>query len=128
MTSKDIQQLQIIIRTEIGNALEEVVLPELVTLKTDVAELRTDVAELRTDVAELRTDVAHIKGQLNTRYPDKAYLDDKINGLRGDILAARKQDSARLDKHILFHYKKGHLTDKEIEELERMRPFAPLPA
>ena len=114
MTSKDIQQLQIIIRTEIGNALEEVVLPELVTLKTDVAELRTDVA--------------HIKGQLNTRYPDKAYLDDKINGLRGDILAARKQDSARLDKHILFHYKKGHLTDKEIEELERMRPFAPLPA
>ena len=121
MTSKDIQQLQTIIRTEIGSALEEVVLPELVTLKTDVAELRTDVAELRTDVA-------HIKGQLNTRYPDKAYLDDKINGLRGDILAARKQDSARLDKHILFHYKKGHLTDKEVEELERMRPFAPLPA
>ena len=114
MTSKDIQQLQTIIRTEIGNALEEVVLPELVTLKTDVAELKTDVA--------------HIKGQLNTRYPDKAYLDDKINGLRGDILAARKQDSARLDKHILFHYKKGHLTDKEVEELERMRPFAPLPA
>ena len=114
MTSKDIQQLQTIIRTEIGSALEEVVLPELVTLKTDVAELKTDVA--------------HIKGQLNTRYPDKAYLDDKINGLRGDILAARKQDSARLDKHILFHYKKGHLTDKEVEELERMRPFAPLPA
>ena len=113
MTSKDIQQLQTIIRTEIGSALEEVVLPELVTLKTDVAELKTDVA--------------HIKGQLNTRYPDKAYLDDKINGLRGDILAARKQDSARLDKHILFHYKKGHLTDKEVEELERMRPFAPLP-
>lgn len=72
MTNKDIQQLQTIVRTEIGNALEDVVLPELVTLKTDVA---------------------HMRGQLNTRYPDKAYLDDKLNELRGDILAARKQDT-----------------------------------
>ncbi len=83
MDKNDIKQLQTVIRAEIGDALEQIVLPELVTLKTKV-----DRMEIKVD--RMEADIGHIQGQLNTRFPDKAYLDDKINGLRGDILKGRK--------------------------------------
>lgn len=91
-----------VIRTEIGDALEQIVLPELTTLKNGVTRLEDRVGRLEIKVDRLEDDVGHIRGQLNTRFPDKAYLDDKINDLRGDILKGRKQDSARLDKLIAF--------------------------
>lgn len=128
MDTNDIKQLQKVIRTEIGDALEQIVLPALVTLKTDVGRLKEDVGQLKEDVSRLKDDVGHIKGQLNTRFPDKAYLDDKLNELRGDILKGRKQDSARLDKLIAFQRQKKQITDEEVQILETMRPFAPLPA
>lgn len=144
MNPQDIKQLTQIIRTEIGNALEQVVLPEFAEIKNDIAILKTDVAQLKTDVAELKTDVALLKrdmidvkediaelktdvGVIKTRYPDKAYLDDKIAELRGDILQGRKQDSARVDKHIALNRMHGALTDEDVKTLEEMRPFAPLP-
>ena len=65
-------------------------------------------------------------GILKTRYPDKDYLDDKLSDARGDTLAGRKKDSFRVDEHIRIHYKRGNITKKDVEELDKLRAFAPL--
>ena len=123
MDKNDLEQIRTLVREEIGGAIEGVIMPVLDIVMEDIHGLKADVGGLKADVAELKIKV----GVLTTRYPDKAYLDDKINDLRGDILAGRKLDSARVDKHISFHHQKGALSDDEVEELYAMRPFAPLP-
>ena len=65
--------------------------------------------------------------QINeSRFVSKDYCDGRRSDLRGDVLAARKRDSARVDAHIKIHHRKGHLTDSEVKKLDKIRDFAPL--
>ena len=131
MDEQELKQLNEMINKSIGNAFEQIMIPALHEVKQEISEIKIDVSELKEDVSVLKVDVSNLKrevGVIRTRYPDKAYLDDKINDLRGDILTWRKQDSARMDRHIEIHHRKGNLTDEEVEELGEIRGFAPLPA
>jgi hypothetical protein len=94
----------------LGEWTEEVILPAVERI------VDSKIEPLRQDI-----------GQIKIRYPDKAYLDDKICGLRGDIISWRKKDGARLDKLIFFQHRKKFLTKEEVKELDAMRDFAPLP-
>ena len=133
MNDQDLKQIKKIMH----ETIDETVMPLMDTVMNTVAEIKTDVAGLKSDVAGLKSDVAGLKsdmtelktkvGVLQTRYPDKAYLDDRINDLRGIIVQGRKQDGARLDKLIAIQQKKKYLTDADVQELERLRTFAPLP-
>ncbi|OGY74780.1 MAG: hypothetical protein A3H07_00905 [Candidatus Jacksonbacteria bacterium RIFCSPLOWO2_12_FULL_44_15b] len=155
MTHEDLQQIKGLIHSEVGAILEDVLLPameklikssvaqevkkvmqdemrlvireemreELKTIKGDIAYLKEDIAVLKTDVAELKKDVAYIKNN----YPDKHYLDDRINELRGDIISWRKKDGARFDQLVAFQHKKGYVAEEEVQLLGDMRGFAPLP-
>src|SRR3989338_8035498 len=131
MTHEDLQQIKGLIHTELGEAIENVILPAVekfikrrtLELKADVAELKLDVAQLKADVAELKKDVTYIKNN----YPDKHYLYDRINELRGDIISWRKKDGARFDQLVAFQHKKGYIAEEEVQLLGDMRGFAPLP-
>jgi len=140
MNDQDLKQIKKIMHETIDETvmpLMDTVMNTVAEIKTDVAGLKSDVAGLKSDVAGLKSDVAGLKsdmtelktkvGVLQTRYPDKAYLDDRINDLRGIIVQGRKQDGARLDKLIAIQQKKKYLTDADVQELERLRTFAPLP-
>jgi len=140
MNDQDLKQIKKIMHETIDETvmpLMDTVMNTVAEIKTDVAGLKSDVAGLKSDVAGLKSDVAGLKsdmtelktkvGVLQTRYPDKAYLDDRINDLRGSIVQGRKQDGARLDKLIAIQQKKKYLTDADVQELERLRTFAPLP-
>ena len=126
MNDQDLKQIKKIMH----ETIDETVMPLMDTVMNTVAEIKTDVAGLKSDVAGLKSDMTELKtkvGVLQTRYPDKAYLDDRINDLRGIIVQGRKQDGARLDKLIAIQQKKKYLTDADVQELERLRTFAPLP-
>ena len=147
MNDQDLKQIKKIMHETIDETvmpLMDTVMNTVAEIKTDVAGLKSDVAGLKSDVAGLKSDVAGLKsdvaglksdmtelktkvGVLQTRYPDKAYLDDRINDLLGSIVQGRKQDGARLDKLIAIQQKKKYLTDADVQELERLRTFAPLP-
>ena len=126
MNDQDLKQIKKIMH----ETIDETVMPLMDTVMNTVAEIKTDVAGLKSDVAGLKSDMTELKtkvGVLQTRYPDKAYLDDRINYLRGIIVQGRKQDGARLDTLIAIQQKKKYLTDADVQELERLRTFAPLP-
>src|SRR3989338_4967027 len=124
MTHEDLQQIKGLIHTELGEAIENVILPAVEKfIKRSTLELKADVAELKLDVAQLKTDVAYIKNN----YPDKHYLDDRINELRGDIISWRKKDGARFDQLVAFQHKKVYVAEEEVQLLGDMRGFAPLP-
>ncbi len=121
MTHEDLGQIKSLIHTELGEAVENVILPAVEKLTRSIVQ--QEVKEIKEDVKGLKEDVAHIKNH----YPDKHYLDDRINELRGDIISWRKHDGARLDQLIAFQHKKGHLAKDEVVVLDDMRGFAPLP-
>ncbi|MFH1713070.1 MAG: hypothetical protein ABH896_02685 [Candidatus Jacksonbacteria bacterium] len=100
-------------RIELAQFTEEVLLPAIQNL-------------IKQEIAPLKNKMEGLGGI--SRIVTKDYCDDKQSDLRGDVLANRKKDSARLDALIQMQYKKDSLTDKEIEKLEKMRGFAPLPA
>jgi hypothetical protein len=114
MTTEDLQQIKELIHLELGEFAEVVLLPAVERIVERIVDDK---------IEPLKQDI----GQIKTRYPDKAYLDDKICGLRGDIISWRKKDGVRLDKLIFFQHRKKFLTKEEVKELDAMRDFAPLP-
>lgn len=141
MIQQDLQQIKEVLRSELRAELsillrsetkaqlpaqldkftEEIILPAVENIIED--KLKFELEPIKKNIEYLKMEI----GALKTRYPDKAYLDDKLSDLRGDFLANRKKDSARVDEYIKINYQRGNITKKDVEKLDKLRAFAPLP-
>jgi len=65
----------------VGEALEQIVLPRLDTLESDVSELKSDVSELKSDVSVMKTDISGLKTNMVT----VDHLENRVFGMKGEL-------------------------------------------
>lgn len=92
---------------------------DVYTLRSDVHQLKSDVKNLKTDVTELQSDMRTVKSTMVT----KAYLDDKLADLRGDMILLFRKSDTKLKTMAGMLLKKDILSPKEMKEINSLEPF-----
>lgn len=98
---ENFSKLRGVIKEEIGEALEAVVLPVLHGMKTDIHGMK----------AEMVT---------------KSYLDDKLADLEGSVVVRQRKEDKKLNLLIDFLRQKNILEEKEIKMLKDFQVFPSL--
>src|SRR6266496_3746162 len=80
------------------NALRDMVVEEIGSLRADVSSLRTDVSSLRTDVSSLRTDVSSLGSEFNSFRSDSTLFRSDFNSHRNEFQIFRGEIDIRLDR------------------------------
>jgi hypothetical protein len=114
ITKKDFQEL----KTDIQNVLEAV---NTFASHTDnrFERIENDIGGLKTEVGSLKTEVCAIKASMVT----KAYLDDKLADLKGDMVAMVRKEDVKVDNLTGLLSKKSVLSKIEAKEIQLMGPF-----
>jgi hypothetical protein len=133
-------------KKEVSETREEVAKIQKATLHS-VKELKKSFTELKQSVSEIKTTVINtqelimdlsgsivdfanntqeqfdlVKGTMTT-LPTKAYIDDKINSLRGDFVVAVKNNESKINLTILKLESKKVLSQKDRQDILDIQPF-----
>lgn len=102
---------------DVGEMLEQNVL-------TEIEKVRVGLEDVKTDVAGLKKDVTAIKATMVT----KEYLDEKLGGTRGDLIAYDRRLEAKTDTLVGALERNKTLAPADIAVLETARVFPKRPA
>lgn len=85
-----------------------------------LSSLEIDTREMKADVRELKSDMRGVKSSMVT----KAYLDEKLADLRGDLVALTRKEDAKVVALVKTLGKRKALTKADQENILDMEPFA----
>lgn len=80
----------------VGEAFEQVILPRLDALETDMAELKTDMAELKTDMVSVKGKLADM---VTVDYMDRRLVDQKGELANSGIRASHQVKTLATELH-----------------------------
>jgi len=116
MDKKDLKK----IREEVASVIEDNVNPQFDELNGRIDKIES---KLGGRMDRLEDDVVSIKSQMVT----KAYLDEKMADLSGDVIVRLKKEDAKVNRLIEMMGSKKVLNRQEVKELEGFKIF-PRPA
>lgn len=109
------------LKEEVNGLKSEVsgVKSEIVGIKSEVSSLKSEVSGLKSEVSGLSGRVGRIESQMVT----KAYLDDKLADLRGDLVVLMRKEDTKLKELVEILKNKNILNNEDVKQIMSMEPF-----
>lgn len=121
-----VPRVEQIVTEKIGQALEEVVLPQFQDIRERLDRLEARVTRLEESVARLEARVTRLEGRMDhmeAQMVTKDYLDDKLADLRSDLMTVDRKQEAKLNAMALRLKERDVFDEPDLDALKKFDAF-----